>query len=103
MSSAEAEKALEVEANAASSNDNSITDLEINAVKEVERDGNEDVTQYLSGLRLGLVVLGLCLAVLLVGLVSIPPKSHPGIIDELELGQLHTSHCKSLKVDILIP
>jgi hypothetical protein len=69
MSAAEIEKTLEVEA---SSNDDGIVDPEKNAVGD-ERLENGDVdenTKYLSGLTLGLIVLGLCLAVLLVGLAS---------------------------------
>lgn len=36
----------------------------------------EEDAQYLTGLRLGLVVIGLCLAVLLVGLVSVILHQH---------------------------
>lgn len=66
------EKEIEAET---TSNDNSHVDLENNAAPKLEErdtvDGDENRTEYLSGLRLGLIVLGLCLAVLLVGLVSI--------------------------------
>jgi hypothetical protein len=39
----------------------------------------EDESEYLSGIRLGLIVLGLCLCVLLVGLVSHVAVGHPDI------------------------
>ena len=59
-------KKIEVE----SSNNNSLSDPEKNATKEEQVEGDEDTTEYMSGLKLGLIILGLCLAVLLVGLVS---------------------------------
>lgn len=72
MSSSEIEKAFEVEAHGASSNDNSIADPEKIAAKDGDENGDEnEQTEYLSGVRLGLIVLGLCLAVLLVGLVGV--------------------------------
>jgi hypothetical protein len=39
----------------------------------------EDESEYLSGIRLGLIVLGLCLCVLLVGLVSKVAVGHPDV------------------------
>jgi len=36
---------------------------------------DEDEEEYLSGVKLGLIVLGLCLAVLLIGLVCCPHAS----------------------------
>jgi hypothetical protein len=39
----------------------------------------EDESEYLSGIRLGLIVLGLCLCVLLVGLVSKIAVDHPNV------------------------
>jgi predicted cobalt transporter CbtA len=65
--------AAEKEIEAVSSNDHSLSDPEKNAeAKQAQQQGeeNEDTTEHLSGVRLGLIVLGLCLAVLLVGLVS---------------------------------
>lgn len=65
-----AEKEIEAEV---SSNSHSLSDPEKNADAKPDQqrgEGNEDTTEYLSGLRLGLIILGLCLAVLLVGLVS---------------------------------
>jgi hypothetical protein len=41
-------------------------------VTESKQDDEEDDSNYLSGLRLGLIMLGLCLSCLLVGLVSCP-------------------------------
>jgi hypothetical protein len=67
--------AAEKEIEAKVSSNNSLSDPEKNATKGEEQvDGDEDTTEYLSGLRLGLIILGLCLAVLLVGFVSVCQK-----------------------------
>jgi hypothetical protein len=63
------EKEIETEV---SSTDNRSVDPEKNATLEPrQQNDDEDTSQHLSGLRLGLIILGLCLAVLLVGLVSL--------------------------------
>ena len=49
----------------------SVLDQEKNATDPAVEEHEEDESGYISGIRLGLIVLGLCLAVLLVGLVSL--------------------------------
>jgi hypothetical protein len=44
----------------------------------------EDESEYLSGIRLGLIVLGLCLCVLLVGLVSKVEVGHSNITTDFK-------------------
>lgn len=51
------------------SQDHSSLDPEKNIPKRAVEEPVEDGSEYLTGLTLGLVVMGLCLAVLLVGLV----------------------------------
>jgi hypothetical protein len=64
-----AEKEIEAEV---SSTDNHSVDPEKNiTLQPGQQDDEQDTAQYLSGLRLGLIILGLCLAVLLVGLVGV--------------------------------
>jgi hypothetical protein len=65
---------------ASASPDESILDPEKAAPPEpTTGDEAEDESEYLSGIRLGLIVLGLCLCVLLVGLVSNVAVDHPNV------------------------
>jgi hypothetical protein len=81
MSVLEADQALGIEKvheAESSSIDNSIADPEKNPQSKEDKDDggqDEEPAEYLSGPRLGLIVLGLCLAVLLVGLVSRSQRS----------------------------
>ena len=63
------------------SQDHSSLDPEKNTTDPVIEEPIEDESEYLIGLKLSLVVLGLCLAVLLVGLVRRPFPMFPDCTD----------------------
>jgi hypothetical protein len=68
---------------ASASPDESIFDPE-KVPEPTTREEIEDESEYLSGIRLGLIVLGLCLCVLLVGLVSNVEVGHSNITTDFK-------------------
>jgi hypothetical protein len=63
-------KSVEVDSDLVGSQQDSIfVDQEKNTTDPAVEQETDDESGYISGIRLGLIVLGLCMAVLLVGLV----------------------------------